>query len=142
MEQAQSQKWNCHLDEHYIDIIAAKTENGIRKVPIADKTAPYRKYFFDKNNSDHLLTIDERSFNGSKGYTAYKDTYWLPFMETLEFGKRDIHEARHTCSTLLHKAEIYPAKTARILGHTGKTTAENVYRHLDIRELIEAINKI
>lgn len=51
-------------------------------------------------------------------------------MEALEFGKRDIHETRHTCSTMLHEAEIYPAKITRILGHTGKTIAENVYTHL------------
>ena len=38
--------------------------------------------------------------------------------------------------------EVYEAKIARILGQTGKTIAENVYTHLDIRELIEAINKI
>ena len=63
-------------------------------------------------------------------------------METLGFGKRDIHETRHACATMLHEAEIYPAKITRILGHTGKTIAENVYTHLDIQELIEAINKI
>lgn len=63
-------------------------------------------------------------------------------MITLEIPDRDIHETRHTCSTLLHEAEIYPAKINRILGHSGKTTAENVYTHMDIEELIEAINKI
>ena len=63
-------------------------------------------------------------------------------IQLLEFGKRDIHETRHTCSTMLHEAEIYPAKIARILGHTGKTIAENAYTHLDIQELVEAINKI
>ncbi len=135
-------KENCHIEERYIDIIASKTENGIRKVPIAEKTYAFWKYFYGKPDSEYLLSMDGRCFNGSKGYTAYKDTYWLPLMETLEFGKRDIHETRHTCSTLLYGAEIYPAKITRILGHTGKTTAENVYTHLDIRELIEAINKI
>jgi hypothetical protein len=63
-------------------------------------------------------------------------------METLEFGKRDIHETRHTCPTMLAAAEVYDAKIARILGHSGKSIAENVYTHLDIQELIEAINKI
>ena len=63
-------------------------------------------------------------------------------METLEFGKRDIHETRHTCPTMLAAAEVYDAKIARILGHSGKSIAENAYTHLDIQELIEAINKI
>jgi phage integrase family len=60
----------------------------------------------------------------------------------LEFGKRDIHVTRYTCSTMLHEAELYPAKIAMILGHSGKTLAENVYTNFDIRELVEAINKI
>ena len=135
-------KSNCHLEEHYIDIVKAKTKNGIRKVPISDKTIDYWKYFYNMNDNEYLITIDGRDFSKDKGYTAYKDTYWKPFLETLEFGNRDIHETRHTCSTMLHEAEIYPAKIARILGHTGKTIAENVYTHLDIQELIDAINKI
>ncbi|MBR3900910.1 MAG: tyrosine-type recombinase/integrase [Ruminococcus sp.] len=135
-------KEDCHLEEQYIDVVSAKTDNGIRKVPIADKTLVYWKYFYDKSDSEYLVSMDGRNFAKDKGYTAYKDTYWNPLMETLEFGKRDIHETRHTCSTLLHEAEIYPAKIARILGHTGKTIAENVYTHLDIQELVEAINRI
>ena len=75
-------------------------------------------------------------------YAAYKDTYWFPLMESLEFGKRDIHETRYTCISKLEAAEIYQAKINRIVGHTGKTVAENVYTQLDIQELIEAINKI
>ena len=34
-------KENVHLDEHYFDVISSKTENGIRKVLIADKVLPY-----------------------------------------------------------------------------------------------------
>ena len=30
-------KENVHLDEQYFDVICSKTENGIRKVSIADK---------------------------------------------------------------------------------------------------------
>ena len=138
----QLKKSDCHLDEHYVDVIEAKTENGIRKVPIADKTMAYWKYFYNKTDSEYLVSMDGRSFDGKKGYTAYKDTYWKPFMEMLEFGKRDIHETRHTCSTMLYEAEVFDAKINRILGHTGKTVAENVYTHLSIQELIEAINKI
>lgn len=132
---------DCHLSDEYVDIIAAKTANGIRKVPIANKTAKYWEYFYAKNG-EYLITMDNRYFTEDKGYTAFNDTYWKPFMETLEFKDRHIHETRHTCSTLLHKAEIYEPKINRILGHSGKTTAENVYTHLDIQDLIEAINKI
>ena len=135
-------KCDCHLDEQYIDVVAAKTASGIRKVPIADKTLAYWQRFYNKLDSEYLVSMDGRDFHDKKGYTAYKDTYWAPFMDTLEFGKRDIHETRHTCSTMLHEAEIYEPKINRILGHSGKTTAENVYTHLDIADLLEAINRI
>lgn len=134
-------KSDCHLEEHYVDIVASKTSNGIRKVPIADKTLVYWEYFMT-TEGDYLLNMDGRNFSKDKGYHAFSSTYWKPFMETLGMPDRDIHETRHTCSTLLHEAEIYEPKINRILGHTGKTTAENVYTHLDIRELVEAINKI
>lgn len=135
-------KCDCHLDEQYIDVVAAKTASGIRKVPIADKTLAYWQRFYNKPDSEYLVSMDGRDFHDKKGYTAYKDTYWTPFMDTLEFGKRDIHETRHTCSTTLHEAEIYEPKINRILDHSGKTTAENVYTHLDIADLLKAINRI
>ena len=135
-------KSDCHLDEQYIEVIAAKTDSGIRKVPISHKAMAYWQYFLNKSDSEYLVSMDGRDSSGNKGSTAYRNTYWKPFMETLEFGKRDIHETRHTCATMLAAAEVYDAKINRILGHSGKTVAENVYTHLDIKELIEAINMI
>ena len=40
-------KENVHLDEQYFDVICSKTENGIRKVPIADKILPYYKTWYE-----------------------------------------------------------------------------------------------
>ena len=37
------EKKNVHLEEQYFDVILSKTENGIRKVPIADKVLPFYK---------------------------------------------------------------------------------------------------
>lgn len=42
-------KENVHLDEQYFDVISSKTENGIRKVPIADKVLPFYKTWFEDN---------------------------------------------------------------------------------------------
>lgn len=39
-------KENVHLNEQYFDVICSKTENGIRKVPIADKVLPYYKAWY------------------------------------------------------------------------------------------------
>ena len=40
-------KENVHLNEQYFDVICSKTENGIRKVPIADKVLPYYKAWYE-----------------------------------------------------------------------------------------------
>lgn len=49
-------KKNVHLDEQYFDVIDSKTDNGIRKVPIADKMLPFYKTWFDDGiASDYLL---------------------------------------------------------------------------------------
>ena len=37
-------KENVHLEEQYFDVIASKTENGLRKVPIADKVLHSTKH--------------------------------------------------------------------------------------------------
>ena len=36
-------KENINLEEQYFDVISSKTENGIRRVPIADKVLPMYK---------------------------------------------------------------------------------------------------
>lgn len=135
-------KENCFIDDCYIEVIAAKTKNGIRKVPLANKTYNLWKHFYNLDNeSEYLISIDKRDFHSEKGYRAFYDTYWIPTMQALNIEKQ-IHETRHTCASLLTAAEVSQPKINKILGHTGKTTAENVYTHLDISELIEAINLI
>ena len=42
-------KENVHLEEQYFDVIDSKTENGIRKVPIADKLLPYYKDWYNSS---------------------------------------------------------------------------------------------
>ena len=138
-------KCDCFLDEHYISIVKSKTSNGIRLVPIADKTLDFWLYFFKKGSSDYLITMDGRTFEGTsqeQGYRSFRDTYFLPLVEALGMKGRQIHETRHTCISLLEAKDVTPVKINRIVGHAGKTVAENVYCHLDIEELIEAINLI
>ena len=135
-------KENCHMDELYVDIIAAKTTNGIRRVPIANKTLEYWKYFYDKPDCEYLISIEGRDFSEKKGYTAFNDSYWKPLTEALEFGKRDLHETRHTTETMLKIAEVSESKINAIIGHAPGSTADKYYTHFPIIVLLEAINKI
>lgn len=140
-------KSDCYIAERYIDITKAKTAAGKRQVPIAEKTLDFWLHFYNKpdTESGYLIIMDGRSFEGTAqepGYRSFRDTYFLPLVASLDMEGRQIHETRHTCVTLLESKDVSQPKIHRIIGHTGKTTAENVYMHLSIDDLIEAINLI
>ena len=132
-------KEDVHLDEQYFDVIASKTENGLRKVPIADKLLPFYKAWFDGSECEYLLhTLDQKHFD----YRNYFDSYFTPLMEQLGFDHTP-HDTRHTCISLLTEADVNPTTIKKIVGHSGAMTlTERVYTHLDIQILVDAINKI
>jgi site-specific recombinase XerD len=72
----------------------------------------------------------------------FKRQYWGPLMELL--GMKHIpYETRHTCATMLHAAGVDETTRKYILGHKGKMDlTERVYTHLEIKQLVDAINKI
>ena len=132
-------KEDVHLDEQYFDVIASKTENGLRKVPIADKLLPFYKAWFEGSACEYLLhTLDQKHFD----YRNYFDSYFTPIMEQLGFDHTP-HDTRHTCISLLTEADVNPTTIKKIVGHSGAMTlTERVYTHLDIQILVDAINKI
>lgn len=52
------------------------------------------------------------------------------------------HDARHTCVSLLTKAGVDERIIKKIVGHAGKGVTEIVYTHLDMQQMLEAIDKI
>lgn len=133
-------KENVHLDEQYFDVIDSKTENGIRKVPIADKVLPfYKNWYNDYTDSQYLLhTNDGKKFS----YRNYYDSYFKPLMTNLGIEKTP-HCCRHTCISMLADARIDQTTIKKIVGHSGAMTlTEKVYTHMDVNELIKAINMI
>ena len=132
-------KENVHLDEQYFDVIASKTENGLRKVPIADKLLPFYRSWYEGSECTYLLhTSDQKHFD----YRNYFDSYFTPLMEQLGFDHTP-HDTRHTCISMLTEAHVDQTMIKKIVGHAGAMTlTERVYTHLDIETLVEAINKI
>ena len=131
---------NVHLEEQYFDVIDSKTENGIRKVPIANKVLEfYKGWFNDDIDSDYLLhTDDGKHFL----YRNYYDSYFKPLMKNLDI-ERTPHCCRHTCISMLADAHVDQTTIKKIVGHAGAMTlTEKVYTHMDIRELVKAINLI
>jgi integrase len=131
-------KEHVHLDEQYFDVIISKTDNGIRKVPIADKVLPFYQEWFDSDCEYLLYTKDIKHFQ----YRNYYDSYFLPLMDNLNI-KRTPHCCRHSCISMLAEAHIDQTIIKKIVGHSGAMTlTEKVYTHFDIHSLINAINLI
>jgi integrase len=130
---------NVHLEEQYFNVIDSKTENGIRKVPIADKLLPYYKDWYNScPDCEYLLhTEDGKRFL----YRNYYDSYWTPLVEQIGIN-RTPHCTRHTCISMLSEAGVQDTTIKKIVGHSGAMTlTEKVYTHLDMQVLVDAINK-
>ncbi len=132
-------KENINLEEQYFDVVSSKTENGIRRVPIADKVLPYYKARYESSDCEYLIhTPDHKHFE----YRNYYDSYWTPLMESLGFEHKP-HDTRHTCISMPAEAHVDQTMIKKIVGHAGAMTlTERVYTHLDTEALVEAINKI
>ena len=132
-------KENINLVEQYFDVVSSKTENGIRRVPIADKVLPYYRAWYESSDCEYLIhTPDHKHFE----YRNYYDSYWTPLMESLGFEHKP-HDTRHTCISMLAEAHVDQTMIKKIVGHAGAMTlTERVYTHLDTEALLEAINKI
>ena len=133
-------KEDIHLEEKYFNVISSKTDNRIRKVPIADKVLLFYEDWYDSEPTcEYLLhTEDGNHFK----YRNYYDSYFHPLMEQLKI-ERTPHCCRHTCISLLAEAGVDQAIIKEIVGHSGAMTlTEKVYTHFDIKELVDAINQI
>ncbi|MBR7045357.1 MAG: tyrosine-type recombinase/integrase [Lachnospiraceae bacterium] len=63
-------------------------------------------------------------------------------MDSLGF-KHLPHDTRHTCISMMTEAHVDQTMIKKIVGHSGAMTlTERVYTHLDVKALLEAINKI
>ncbi len=133
-------KTEVHLTEQYFEIIDAKTENGIRCVPIADRMLPFYQEWYDRYpECEYLISApDGVHFT----YHNYYSWYFLKLVANLGI-QCTPHSTRHTTTSMMADAEISPTIQKKILGHAGAMSiTERVYTHPDIRTLIDAVNKI
>ncbi len=132
-------KENVYLDERYFEVVESKTQAGIRKVPISKRTIAFFKYWINKNDCEYLLSTPEgKHFT----YRNYYDSYWKPFQKELKM-KHKPHDTRHTTVSLLAKAKVDQTTIKIIVGHAGAMTlTERVYTHLEVEQLINAIDLI
>lgn len=134
-------KEDVHLDEHYFFIRESKTPAGVRNVPIADKVYPFFEYWYNKpSQCDYLITTREGRYFHDRNY---RDSYWMPLLEEMNIPTTHRpHDTRHTCISMMTVAGIDERIIKKIVGHAGKGITENVYTHIEMKELLEAINRI
>lgn len=131
-------KENVNLQERYFDVKKSKTSTGVRKVPIAQKVMPLWERWMD-SESEYVL------YNTSGGrieYTVYKRTYFGKTLTQLGIADHLPHDTRHTCISMMVAAGINKTLIQRIVGHQGQDVTDNVYTHFDVRQLVDAIDKI
>lgn len=132
---------DVNLSEQYFEIKEAKTEAGVRKVPIHDCMVKFYESFYDCNN-EYLLTNPHTKRKYT--YANYKDSYFDRLKNELEWDE-DItpHNTRKTCSSLLKKHGVDATYQKLILGHEGALDlTERTYTYVDVAQLVEAVNKI
>lgn len=134
--------WNLkaedvHLDERWFYVRESKTDAGIREVPIAEKIVPFFEHWLDKGGEYVFCNRQGKKFLDRN----FRDSYWNPSMELLNFEHRP-HDTRHTCISMLTAAGVDERIIKQIVGHKGKGVTETVYTHLELTVKLEAINKI
>lgn len=131
-------KSDVHLEERWFYVREAKTESGIREVPISEKIVPFFEHWMKQNCEYLICTPNHEHF----AYRNYYDSYWTPLMKSLSFDKHRPHDTRHTCISLLTEAGVDERVIKKIVGHKGQGVTETVYTHLELPIKLEAINKI
>lgn len=129
---------NIYIDEHYFKVVESKTDSGVRVVPIHDRTYPIFRKWYDEGCEYLLHTPDGNHFT----YRNYYDSYWTPAMELIGCSHKP-HDTRHTCVSMMTAKEVNPTLIKKIIGHSGAMSlTEKVYTHVNVKELLEAINRI
>jgi integrase len=131
---------NVHLGEQYFDVVNSKTANGIRQVPIANRVLPFYDSWYNDNISSEYLLHTPAGLPFKYGY--YYRELFRPYLNSLNID-RTPHCCRHTTISMLASAHVDQTTIKKIVGHAGAMSlTERVYTHLNINELIDAINKI
>ena len=133
---------NVHLDNEYPYIIGgSKTRAGKNRIiPIHNKILPIVKKYYELNKNNEYLICNSNGKHIS--YPTYRDKIWDPIMEKLEMDNRTPHSTRHTTITLLHGVGADPLNIKKIVGHSSNDVTDDIYTHVEIKDLWETINLI
>jgi len=131
-------KEDVFLEKRYFEVKKSKTQAGIRRVPIAEKLYPFFEYWMNAESDYVFCNRQNKKFTDKN----FRDSYWKPMMKNLDMESHRPHDTRHTCVSLLTKAQVDDKTIKKIVGHAGQGITEQVYTHFELQQLLDAINKI
>lgn len=133
------QKQNINLGQRWFDVVSSKTSAGVRRVPIADKVHLFFTYWYNLNPGCQYL-LSTPGGTGFK-YSNYYYGNWQPLMDVARMTHTP-HDCRHTTISLLTEASVDERIIQQIVGHKGASVTRAVYTHVDMANLLTAINQI
>ena len=110
------------IKDGIIHIGSAKTDAGVRDIPLSDKA----------------LKLHKMPLYDSYDQIRYS---FRTFAQKHEFS-HTLHDTRHTCVSLLANAGVDKRIIQAIVGHKGKDVTDKIYTHIDIEVMREALNRI
>lgn len=107
-----------------------------RIVPIHNRILPIVPEFYCKDK-EYLIMENGKPIS----YHHFKDYHMVPLMDSLGM-KHTLHDARHTCASLLKEYGCDDYYRKLILGHHIEDLTDRVYTHVEIQRLLLEMNKI
>ena len=115
-----------HVKEDRFDIVDAKTEAGIRTVPIHPELSETIERLVKDSKDGHLLTGLTPNANGDRGDAIGKR--FTRLKQSLDFSERHtFHSWRGTVITMLERAGVPEGTVQDIVGHERSTLTGSTY---------------
>lgn len=116
----------------------SKTEAGRgRVIPIRPEGRKHFEYFAGQATGPLLLS----GYVGEKRLENYRRRNYYPLLKRLGIERHTPHATRHTYTSRAVKEGMSPEVLQKILGHADYSTTANVYTHIDIDTLVEAVER-
>jgi site-specific recombinase XerD len=116
-----------------------KTDAGRNRViPIHPKTIGYITHWYNKGGQALICKEEGRQISTD----FYRRKYYYPALEAAGVRLLTPHACRHTFGSLMAAAGVDTVSIQKIIGHADYSTTANIYTHIEVEKLREAINKI
>lgn len=123
-----------------------KTEAGRRELPIPDELLPILRRARQRSREEQLAAGSKWVGEGHVvadefGSPYHPDTlykYWSRTLKAAGLPHVRLHDARHSCATLMHQRGVPLAVIAAWLGHTDASFTLRTYAHSSPAMLAEA----